>query len=122
MFKKYIFFGFLLSLLYQLILSLLPFLEHFPQRSKTFSGSLKFFHSKILRLFLVAFASSRPKGDPCEEDLPDLFGDPNPIVVLQLIKVGFMFFFAFSNALNISSKLCPSISIVSQPQDLNLSI
>ncbi len=35
----------------------------------------------------VSFISSLPRGEPCAEDLPSLFGDPKPILVLQLIKV-----------------------------------
>ena len=38
--------------------------------------------------FLVFAISSSPKGDPCAPDVPALFGDPNPISVLQQIKVG----------------------------------
>ena len=38
--------------------------------------------------FRVRFTSSSPKGDPWEEELPSLFGEPNPIFVLQEIIVG----------------------------------
>ena len=45
--------------------------------------------------FLTNLISSSPKGDPCEEDFPDLLGEPNPITVLQEIKVGLFDLFAF---------------------------
>ena len=46
-----------------------------------------------------------PKGDPCDEALPDLFGDPKPIIVLQDIIVGFLDFDAFVIALDICFSL-----------------
>ncbi len=37
---------------------------------------------------LVNDISSSPKGEPCTEDVPALFGLPKPIVVLQIIIEG----------------------------------
>ena len=39
-------------------------------------------------LLLVNFTSSEPKGEPCDDALADLFGEPNPIVVLKFSKQG----------------------------------
>ena len=49
--------------------------------------------------FLVKSVSLSPKGAPCELSLPSLFGEPNPIFVLQHIKVGLSF---DSNAFSIA--------------------
>ena len=51
-----------------------------------------YFH---LSACLTNLISSNPKGLPCEEDLPDLFGEPYPIFVLQEITVGFLHFELF---------------------------
>ena len=42
-----------------------------------------------LSFFLTNFISSSPRGAPWEDALPDLFGEPNPIMVLQDIIDGF---------------------------------
>ena len=38
-----------------------------------------------LIFFLNVSISSSPSGDPCEAALPDLFGEPKPIIVLHAI-------------------------------------
>ena len=53
------------------------------------------------RFFLVSFISSSPRGDPWEEDLDSLLGEPKPIFVLQAINVGLEFFLAVLIALEI---------------------
>ena len=63
----------------------------------------------------VAAISSSPNGDPCTFAEPCLFGAPCPITVLHAIKDGFADFCAAAMACLISSWLCPSIAIVSQP-------
>ena len=68
-----------------------------------------------LKLFLVSLTSSSPSGDPCEDDLDSLLGEPNPIFVLHAISVGPIFFLAEDIAFEISKQLCPSILIVFQP-------
>ena len=55
--------------------------------------------------FLTNAISSSPRGDPCEEAFPDLFGDPNPMTVLQDIKVGLLDLDAFEIALEICFSL-----------------
>ena len=55
-------------------------------------------------VFFVNFVSLSPRGAPCELSLPSLFGDPNPILVLQHISVGLFsdciaFSIAFINSL-----------------------
>ena len=40
------------------------------------------------KFFLVNSISSLPNGEPWEEDVDSLFGEPNPIFVLQQINVG----------------------------------
>ena len=64
--------------------------------------------------------SSLPKGAPWVFSVPAKFGEPNPIIVLHAIKDGFFDILALSIALDISSKLWPSIFWVCQPLDLNL--
>ena len=48
-----------------------------------------------LSFFLTSFISSSPRGAPWDDALPDLFGDPKPIIVLQDIIVGFFDLCAF---------------------------
>ena len=54
---------------------------------KIFSGIIKGSWSHFY-FFLTKIVSSFPKGFPWVEAVPDLFGDPYPIVVLQEIVVG----------------------------------
>ena len=42
--------------------------------------------------FLTSFISSSPSGDPCDDALPDLFGEPKPIIVLHAIIEGTLLF------------------------------
>ncbi len=72
--------------------------------------------------FLVATTSSGPKGAPCASPVPALLGEPCPIVVVQIIKVGlFVSFLASLSALSISSKFVPSTGpSTCQPYELNL--
>ena len=86
-----------------------PFLPIFLQAFKISSGisngslfHLSFFRTKVI--------SSLPRGEPCEEAFPDLFGDPNPIIVLQDIIVGFFALDALAIALEICFSSCPLIS------------
>ena len=72
------------------------FLQAFRISSGVSNGSL--FH---LSFFLTKAISSSPKGDPCEEAFPDLFGDPNPIIVLHDITVGLFALDAFVIAFEI---------------------
>ena len=68
-----------------------------------------------LNFFLTSLISSSPKGDPWEEDFPDLLGDPNPITVLHEIKVGLFDLLAFLIAVLICFSLCPFISMKFHP-------
>ena len=54
-----------------------------------------------LSLFLTNFISSSPRGAPCDEAFPDLFGEPKPIIVLQEIIEGFFDLNVFFIALEI---------------------
>ena len=89
----------------------LPISLHvFKTSSCNVKGSLPHFS-----FFLTKAISSSPKGEPCEEAFPDLFGDPNPIIVLQDIKVGLFAFEAFDIAFDICFSLCPLTSRKVQP-------
>ena len=52
---------------------LLPIFLHSSKISLGISNGWLFHFN----FFFTKDISSSPKGDPCEEDLPDLFGDPN---------------------------------------------
>ena len=54
------------------------------QSFKIFFGITKGLYSQF-NFFLTNSISSFPKGLPCEVSFPDLFGDPNPIIVLHAI-------------------------------------
>ena len=60
----------------------------------------------------VSSISSRPKGAPWADDLPCLFGEPKPILVLQAINVGLLDFWALEIAFDIWFWSCPLIDIV----------
>ena len=55
--------------------------------------------------FLTSLTSSFPRAAPCEEALPDLLGEPYPIIVLQEIKFGFFEFKLFLIAFDICFSL-----------------
>ena len=58
-----------------------------------------------LREFLICAISSSPRGLPCVDAVPSLFGEPFPITVLQQIKVGLsVFSLALIKALSTSSE------------------
>ena len=90
--------------LFDFFSSALPFfpisLQAFKICSGTSNGSYDHFN-----FFLINLISSSPIGLPCAEDLPALFGEPNPILVLHEITVGFFAFCAFLSALKISFSL-----------------
>ena len=69
----------------------MPLLPIFFHSFKIYFGISKglYFQSST---FLTSLISSTPRGFPCEEALPDLLGDPYPILVLQEITVGFFVF------------------------------
>ena len=69
------------------------------------NGSL--FH---LSFFLTKVISLSPSGEPWEEAFPDLFGDPNPIIVLHDIIVGLFALDALVIAFEICFSLWPLIS------------
>ena len=48
-------------------------------------------------LLLVKSTSSEPKGEPCDDALADLLGEPKPIVVLKFSKHGAFDICAFLN-------------------------
>ena len=75
-------------------LKLIPFYQFLSKHLKYLVGISNglLFH---LSFFLTNAISSSPKGEPCEEAFPDLFGDPNPIIVLQDIIVGLLDLEAF---------------------------
>ena len=85
-------------------------LQAFKISSGISNGSL--FHLSFFRTKVI---SSSPRGEPCEEAFPDLFGDPNPIIVLQDIIVGLLALDALAIAFEICFSLCPLISIKFQP-------
>ena len=92
----------------------IPFFPISLQDSKTSSGVEKgsFFHLSFLRTKEI---SSSPKGEPWEEDFPDLLGEPKPIIVLHEISVGLSDLDALFIALLICFSLWPFISINFQP-------
>ena len=78
-----------------------PIFLHVLRIFSGISNGLKFHFS----FFLTRSISSSPKGDPCDEAFPDLFGEPKPITVLQDITVGL---FAL-DALVIALEICFSL-------------
>ena len=60
---------------------------------------------KQLTPILEKIISSSPNGEPCDEALPDLFGEPKPIIVLQDIIVGLLDL----DALKIAFEICFSL-------------
>ena len=62
-------------------------LDEFLQIFKSLSGIWKGYSFQD-NLLLVNFTSSEPKGEPCDDAFADLFGEPNPIVVLKFSKQG----------------------------------
>ena len=70
--KKFFFFS---STLFHLFSSNSPF---FPIVLHSFKIFLEFqmAYSSNLNFFLTSFISSKPRGLPCDEDFPDLLGEP----------------------------------------------
>ena len=73
------------------------------------SVSISFGISKGLyfhfNLFLTNATSSSPSAAPWEDALPDLLGEPYPMMVLQEIKLGFFDFKVFLIAFDICFSL-----------------
>ena len=75
------------------------------------------FHFNCALVFTI---SSSPSGDPWEDALEDLLGEPKPIVVLKFINVGFFDLRLLSIFFLIFEKLCPSPLRTFQLTDSNL--
>ena len=81
------------------------FLHSFKISFGTSKGS--YFH---FNFFLTRATSFSPRAAPWEDALPDLLGEPYPIIVLQEIKFGFFYLKLFFIALDICFSLCPFTS------------
>ena len=89
-----------------------PFLAFWAKLSYTSCGITNASCSSQPRLSRKAFTFSSPNGEPCEDSLPSLAGQPNAILVFTVINDGFVFSdLASSIALLISSKLLPSSTV-----------